>query len=58
MYLKFTLPLWEMFLKSSTGGVWIINGVAHLKSKIVTIAYSFANFIFLKSPEKKNHKTW
>ena len=25
---KFTLPLWYTFPKSSTGGVWILNGVA------------------------------
>ena len=28
-YLKFTLSLWEMFLKSSTGGAWSSNGAAH-----------------------------
>ena len=29
IYLEFTLPLYKMFLKSSTGGVWDLNGVAH-----------------------------
>ena len=26
-YFRFILPLWIMFLKSSTGGVWNLNGV-------------------------------
>ena len=30
VYLEFTLPLLEMFLKSSTGGVWNLNGVTQL----------------------------
>ena len=28
IYLEFTLPLYEMFFKCSTGGVWNSNGVA------------------------------
>ena len=30
--LKLTHPLWKIDSKSSTGGVWISNGVAHLSS--------------------------
>ena len=29
MGIRFTLPPWYTFPKSSTGGVWILNGVAH-----------------------------
>ena len=32
IYLEFTLPLCSIFLKSSTGGVWNSNGIAHLVS--------------------------
>ena len=35
IYVEFTLPLCNMFLKSSTGGVWNSNGVAQYRELFV-----------------------
>ena len=40
IYLKFSLPMYECFLKSSTGGVWNSNGVAQLAYFMVPLPAS------------------
>ena len=54
IYLELTLPLKEMFLKSSTGGVWNSNGVSSPfcqkqsgKFKSVAISSSFKRLLAL-----------
>ena len=65
-------PPWEMFLKSSTGGVWNLNGVTQLKTKTKTktktsqevqeffswkILPSTCNFSLTINPTKKKKKS-
>ena len=42
--LKFILPLWSAYSKSSTGGVWILNGVAVFK-KVNTSCMNSENWL-------------
>ena len=58
MYIwKFTLPLWYTFPKSSTGGVWILNGVARCSTRLTTkFLFDFVWIVFF-SYDKLNIRT-
>ena len=55
IHLEITLPLWYTFPKSSTGGVWISNAVAHV-GYLSSTAWKFKPVFILKSFHFKTFK--
>ena len=51
-YLEFTLPLYKMFLKSSTGGVWNSNGVAQSRDAVHQKIFASLNILFLDTTHR------
>ena len=59
----FTLPLWYTFPKSSTGGIWILNGVEQFPSTVICVIRNHSSclslfFTFCLISNTEHHSTF